>query len=153
MQQSRVMALPLKLEQTDRGANVRGERLSQVRIEIRQTGTVEDEIEPGGKPPDHFRSDSQSGLRNISLDHLDPLAQEIHEPFPVAGIQAVKGRGSGDDFFKPLRPGMRPLPANQQVDSPYLREIGQQVNQPYLPDKPGYANEEDLLAGQRFANR
>jgi len=38
-------------------------------------------------------------------------------------VEAVKGRGFGDDFLKALQGAVRALPPDQQVDSPDFGKI------------------------------
>src|SRR5712692_5790735 len=48
---------------------------------------------------------------------------------------------------------IRLLAPDQKVDSANLRQVHQGIDQPHLPDEPRHADQHDLLAGQRLANR
>src|SRR5450759_211647 len=89
---------------------------AKVRIEIRQDGTIKNQVQIERELRSLFRGNPQSRLANVALDDFDALGDKLREPAAKLLLQWIKYRRLFENFLKaPLR-GRHALAADQQVD-------------------------------------
>jgi hypothetical protein len=108
---------------------------AKVRIEIRQAGTIDDEVEIARKLRPPLRGNPQSRLAHVALDDFHAFGDKLREPVAKALLKWVKYGRLLENFLKATLRGRRALAADQQVDLADLRDFVQELRQPYLADK------------------
>src|SRR3989449_1723704 len=153
VQQAGVVGGANKIEQVRYAGDVRCQSVAQVRVEIHQAGAVHHQVEQPLQPRSRLRRHAQPGLADVTLDHLDPISQELGQAIAVALMQVVEDRRFRDDSFKAFLRRGGSLTPDQKIDFADLRQVVEQGRQPDLADEPGNAYQQDLLSSERFAHR
>src|SRR2546430_10506008 len=68
-------------------------------------------------------------------------------------MQGFESRRLCHDPLETLERRSRTLPADEQENATDLRQVMEQQAQPNLANKPGRTDEQNIFAGQSFANR
>ena len=153
MHQRRMVAAAQEIEQVLGRLHVRRKRIAQIGIEIRQPAAIHDHVDGPRQPLAHFRLKPEPRLACVSAQHLDVLAQEIREPVAMPLGQPVEHRRFLDHALESLERARRTVPAHHQMNAPDLRQIRQQTREPHFADEPRAADQQNVLAAQRFAHR
>src|SRR5580700_43011 len=125
--------------------NIARQAFAQVGIEICQAGTIDDEVQIARQLRSFLRDNPQSRLAHVALDHFHSLGDVLRETLAKLLLQRIEYRRFLENFLKaPLR-GRCALAPDQQVDLPDLRDFVQKLRQPYLSDKPRYADQENVF--------
>src|ERR1700686_4185592 len=126
---------------------------AQVRIEIRQAGTVDDEIQMARELRSHLRGDPQPWLAHVAFDHFDARGNKLGEPVTQFFLQWIEYRRLFKNFLKsPLRSRCA-LAANQQINLADLRHFVKKLCQPYLPDKARHPDEQNIFPREGLPDR
>ena len=78
------------MQQMVRRVDVHRQRVAEVRVEIRQPGAIDDQVQRPPQALPRFHRQSEPGFARIACHHLYPLAQEIREPVAVPLGQPVE---------------------------------------------------------------
>ena len=156
MHQRGVIGCAQKFNQVKDRRHIARQGFAKVRIEIRQAGTIDDEVQIARKLRSRLRGNPQSRLAHVALDDFDALGDKLREPVAKPLLQRIKYGRLFENFLKaPLR-GRRALAADQQVDLADLRDFVQKLRQPYLADKARNPDQKDVFPregvpdGERF---
>ena len=153
VQQRRLFRSTDKLDQVIGRVHVDGQRIPQVRIEIRQPRAVDDDIQLALQTRRHFRIQPQSGLRYIAFNDFHPVGEKRVETIAVAFKQRIENRRLLDHFFETRAARIRLLSPDQQIQLPNLRQIQQHIREPHLADKSRNPDQQDASATQCLAYR
>src|ERR1700680_1290793 len=129
---------------------------AKIRIEIRQPGTIDDEVQIARELCPPLRGNPQSRLAYVALDDLDALGDKLSEPAAKLLLQGIEYRRLFENLLKtPLR-SCCALAADQQVDLADPGHFVQELRQPHLADKTRHPDQKDvspregLPYGERF---
>src|SRR5579864_1099082 len=153
MQKPGVVGATDKFENVEGCVGVRCKSVAKVGIEIGEAGAIDDQIEILLQGASYIKTQTQPGLGDIALDHLDFIAQEHGQEVAVAIEERIEYRRVFDHLLEAAFTGIRLLTANQQIDSLHFRQFQQRIGEPDFADEPGHANQQHLLAGKSAAHR
>ena len=114
---------------------------------------VHDQVERTREALALFDGKPKAGLACVSAQHFDALTKELGEPVAVACRQLLEYGRLGNDPLESLKRRGGAVSANQQVNTANLRQLREQVRQPYLSDESSAADQQDVFSAQRAAHR
>src|SRR4029077_353316 len=109
------------------GWAIRRERVAQIRIEVRQAGAVDDEIERARQPLTNFWGEAQMRFATVSLYYFHAFAQELRETLAVLRDEGLEYRPFLNDALESLESRGGAVSPNQQINSADVRKVGEQV--------------------------
>src|SRR5579859_6975513 len=89
---------------------------------------------------------SQAGLRHITFNNLNLVAQKICQPVAMPLKQRIEDGRLFQHLLEAPICWIGLLAADQQINSFYFGQIQKSIRQPYLANESGYPNQQDLLA-------
>ena len=153
MQQARMVGGPQKLNQMENRCDVASKSLAKVRIEIRQPGTIHHDIQCALQTFTNLWSDPKPRLADVAVNDCDALGDEIRESVAKPFLQLIEDRRLLKYFLETPLCRRGSLAADEQVNFADLWNLAQQLCEPDFADEAGYADQQNVLARQGFANR
>src|ERR1700683_1253717 len=153
MQQRGVGAFFQEIEDVGGGADVYGEGVTQVGVEIGQAGAVDDYVQSAGEVLLVLRAEAEVRFAAVAGSHFHALAEKLCEFVPVTFGQFFEYWGFLDYALQALQGSVGAIVADEQVDAADFRQIGEEICQPNFSDEACGAYEQDIFFAQRGASR
>src|ERR1700683_503301 len=153
MQQRGVGAFFQEIEDVGGGADVYGEGVTQVGVEIGQAGAVDDYVQSAGEFLLVLRAEAEVRFADVAVYHFDALGEKFGEFVAVTFGQFFKYWGFLDYALQALQGSVGAIVADEQVDAADFRQIGEGIWQPNFSDEDWGAAWEDIFFAQRGAGR
>src|SRR6266571_5983183 len=142
-----------KLNQMCCGFDVAGQGIAEVRIEVRQTRTIHNQIDHACQALPGFSIQAESRQSHIAFHYLDFFREKRAQGFPIALFQPVENWRGFYDLLKSAPGRAVTLPPDQQIDLPNLRNFGKEVLEPNFADEACDTQQQNLFPPYRLAHR
>src|ERR1700722_4340281 len=152
MQQRRMLAIAKEIEQVDSRADIRRQSVAKVGIEIREAGAVDDDVERFCETLTHICSHAKVGTAHIAFDDFDSSPQESGEPFAMLGRELLEHGRFFHHAAETSEGGVGLITPDEQINSGYFREIGEEICEPHFADEAGGAYQKNIFAAERIAH-
>ncbi len=90
--------------------------------------------------------------REVAVDDVDALVEHRLDPVVADVVAERVEKWATEERLDPLTPRRAELRPDEQRD-PGLREVLQEALEDRLPEEPGYARDQHVLAGQALGDR
>jgi len=153
MHESGVIGLPEKVEQMERRIHIGRKGVAQIRIKVREAGTVHDKVERFREPRLRGFIETEARQAHVAFDDFYFFPEKCAEFSAVSLVQRVKCGRLFHNFLEAALRRSGTVAANQERDLADVRNIFKQVYQPDLADEPSCSNEQEVSVRQRFADQ
>src|ERR1700689_3769645 len=152
MQRKGVGAFFKEIEDVGGGADVYGEGVTQVGVEIGQAGAVDDYVESAGELLLVLRAETEVRFADVAVNHFEALAEKFGEFVAVTIGQFFEYWRFFDYALQALQGSVGAIVADEQVDAADFGEIAEEICQPDFSDEAGGAYEQDIPSAERGAS-